>query len=79
MKYQGAELVVTPDAARAIARQAKKRGTGGRGLRTILERALREFRYDLPEIQKGEKKVKKATVTEETILSGARPEIEWTE
>ena len=36
--YEGVELEFTEKALRAIARQAQKRNTGARGLRSIMER-----------------------------------------
>lgn len=45
---EGVELNLTPDALRAVATQAMKRGTGARGLRSILESLLLDLMYDLP-------------------------------
>ena len=42
------ELVFTPDSLDEIAAQAIKRGTGARGLRSILEEVLLNTMYDLP-------------------------------
>lgn len=41
-------LKVTPEAIRDIARQADREGTGARGLLTVLERTLRDFKFELP-------------------------------
>lgn len=45
---EGVDLEVPPEALRAIAARAAARGTGARGLRGILEQALRRPMYDLP-------------------------------
>jgi len=44
----GVELVFTADALREIARQAAEEKTGARGLLTVVERLLREAKYELP-------------------------------
>ena len=45
---EGAELELTPGALLAIARRALARGTGARGLRSVMEELLLEAMYDLP-------------------------------
>jgi ATP-dependent Clp protease ATP-binding subunit ClpX len=47
--YEGVELEFTEDALRAIARQAIERGTGARGLRSVLEVLLRRTMFELPD------------------------------
>jgi ATP-dependent Clp protease ATP-binding subunit ClpX len=42
------ELVFTPEALRAAAREAMKLKTGARGLRTIIERVLLDVMYEIP-------------------------------
>ncbi len=44
----GIESVFTDDALREIAELAAKESTGARGLLTVCERLLREFKYELP-------------------------------
>ena len=44
----GINLVFTKDALTALARSAKKRGTGARALRSMLEKLMRDIMYDLP-------------------------------
>ncbi len=48
-KMEGVELEFTPEALREIARRARERGTGARGLRAVIERAMFELMYALPE------------------------------
>ncbi len=46
--FEDAELVFTPDALNAIADAALIRGTGARGLRSILEETLLDVMFELP-------------------------------
>ena len=46
--YEGVELEFTDAALRAIARQAIARGTGARGLRSVIESVLQKTMFDLP-------------------------------
>jgi endopeptidase Clp ATP-binding regulatory subunit ClpX len=46
--YDGIELTVTREAITQIARLAHKESTGARGLMTVLERTLRDFKFELP-------------------------------
>jgi len=61
-KGYGIELVVEPDAIRRIAERAESERTGARGLMTVLERMLREFKFHLPSTA-----VKKFVLTTEVI------------
>jgi len=63
------ELVFTPDALEATARLAIDRKTGARALRTIVEEALLEVMYDIPE----RTDVSKVVITAETIEHGQPP------
>jgi len=63
------ELVFTPEALDATAQLALERKTGARALRTIVEEALLEVMYDIPE----RTDVKKVVITTETIEHGHRP------
>lgn len=46
--YDGIELEITREAITEIAEQAHKENTGARGLMTVLERVLRDFKFELP-------------------------------
>ncbi|WP_040660462.1 ATP-dependent Clp protease ATP-binding subunit ClpX [Neisseria shayeganii] len=48
---EGVELKVQPSALRSIAKLAMSRKTGARGLRSIVERALLETMYRLPDVK----------------------------
>lgn len=63
------ELELREDALLAVARQAKKRNTGARGLRSILEGTLLDVMYDIP----SEKDVTKVVVDEGVIEGDAEP------
>lgn len=59
------ELEFTPDALKAMAREAKARRSGARGLRAILEETLLDIMYELPSIEGAATcKIEETTVTE---------------
>jgi ATP-dependent Clp protease ATP-binding subunit ClpX len=63
------ELVFTDGALRAAAEVALDRKTGARALRSIVEEALLEVMFDIPE----RTDVRKCIITEETIRQGRAP------
>ena len=65
----GVELEIRPDALRAIARKALERKTGARGLRSIVEHALIDTMFDLPNLDG----VAKVVVDDHIVEEGARP------
>jgi ATP-dependent Clp protease ATP-binding subunit ClpX len=48
MRMNGVDLTITKDGLLAMAREAIKRGTGARGLRSIFERIMLDVMYDVP-------------------------------
>ncbi len=70
-ELDGVELVVKDEALRAIAREAIKRGTGARALRSILEEVMLNVMYEVP----SNPNIKRVVITEETITQGAEPQI----
>jgi ATP-dependent Clp protease ATP-binding subunit ClpX len=68
LAMEGAELEVRPSALRAIARKALIRKTGARGLRSILENALIDTMFDLPNSGNVEK-----VVVDETTIDENKP------
>src|SRR5580693_7487342 len=50
-EMEGAELEFDPSALREIARLAKERDTGARGLRSIVEDIMLDIQYELPDIE----------------------------
>ena len=69
LAMEGAELEIRPAALKAIARKALARKTGARGLRSILEQALINTMFDLPNASN----VEKVVVDESTIEEGKPP------
>lgn len=72
-KMEDVELSFTDEALQAIAKRALDGKIGARGLRSILEEALLETMYLLPD----SKNIKKVIVTEDVILDGKAPLIEY--
>ncbi|WP_129359748.1 MULTISPECIES: ATP-dependent Clp protease ATP-binding subunit ClpX [Micrococcaceae] len=65
------ELEFEDDAIRAIAELAMERGTGARGLRSILEDLLQSVMFDIP----SREDVAQVIITSEVIRNGAEPQI----
>ncbi len=63
------ELDIRDDALIAIAKKALKRKTGARGLRTIMEKALLDIMYDIPDMDD----VKKVVIDRAVIEEGNNP------
>ncbi len=59
------ELEFRDEALHAVARRAKERNTGARGLRSILERVLLDTMYELPSAENLEK-----VVIDESVITG---------
>ena len=72
LKLDDVELVIKDEAIEAIADKAISRNTGARGLRSIVESIMLDVMYDLP----SEKGTKRVTLTKDTILGVAPPEVE---
>ena len=71
--FDGLEIEFTDEAVRKIAELAKERGTGARGLRSIMEEIMQPIMYESPTLR-DEKGVTKITVTEKTVTEKAEPE-----
>ena len=56
-EMENAHLEFTPDSLREIARVAKERDTGARGLRSVVERLMFDIMFELPEQEAGKKYV----------------------
>ena len=69
LKYDEVSLKVDPKAVIAIADEALKRGTGARGLRSIMEHVMTDVMYDIP----SEPDITECRITEDVILKGAKP------
>ncbi len=69
MAMDGVELKFTEDAMDAISSEARKRKTGARALRSIIEEVMLDIMYEVPSLDN----VKKCVVTKEVILEKTRP------
>ncbi len=65
-EMEGVTLEVKPEALRATAIEAKKRKTGARGLRSIIENTLLQAMYEVPD----NPDITKVVIDEETIKTG---------
>jgi ATP-dependent Clp protease ATP-binding subunit ClpX len=68
-RYDKVDLTFSEDALKAVAEQALERGTGARGLRSILETALLPTMYELP----SRSDVAKCVVDADTVHDGVQP------
>ncbi len=68
-RYDKVDLSFTDEALAAMAEQALERGTGARGLRSILESTLLPTMYDLP----SRSDVAKCVVDADTVREGVQP------
>jgi ATP-dependent Clp protease ATP-binding subunit ClpX len=68
-EMEGSELDFTPQALQLIARMAKERDTGARGLRSIVEEVMTDVMFELPDMEQKEKfLVTEAVVRRESNL-----------
>jgi ATP-dependent Clp protease ATP-binding subunit ClpX len=63
------DLTFTDGAVRAIARDAMKKKTGARGLRSIMEKIMLDVMYDIPALTN----VKECVVSEEVVVDRGQP------
>ena len=70
-EYDGVELVFQEAALHAIAREAMKRSTGARALRTIVEEVMMNIMYEIP----SSKDIKKCIITEATVEGKEEPTV----
>lgn len=68
-KMDGIKLEFSLEALHALAREAIDKGTGARGLRSILESVMVEIMYDLP----SQKNIAKCVITEEVVHGTGEP------
>ncbi|MFH0788644.1 MAG: ATP-dependent Clp protease ATP-binding subunit ClpX [Pseudomonadota bacterium] len=68
-EIQGVALKFTDGAIKAVAREALKRKSGARGLRSILEKAMLDIMFEIPSM----KDVRECVVGEEVILQNESP------
>ncbi len=73
LEFDEVELEITDEAIRAIAKKSLERKTGARGLRSIIEKAMMDVMFTVP----SDDNVSKCIVTEDTILNGSAPILEY--
>ena len=71
MEMDGAKLVFEPEALKLIAREAIQRKTGARGLRSILERIMRNVMFEVPSVNG--KTI--CTITKDDVLHNRPPKL----
>jgi len=71
MEMEGVELVFEPGALEAIADLAIQRKTGARGLRSIMEAAMRNTMFEVP----SQTDIRQVIITRETIEQHVDPEL----
>ncbi|MCG3157590.1 MAG: ATP-dependent Clp protease ATP-binding subunit ClpX [bacterium] len=69
LHMDGVTLEFEEEALRAIVQRAVKRGTGARGLRSVMEETMLDVMYKIP----GMPEVKTCTITKECIVEGKPP------
>jgi ATP-dependent Clp protease ATP-binding subunit ClpX len=67
--FENVKLEFTDDALRAVAREAMKRKSGARGLRSILEHIMLDLMYDIP----SRPSTRECVITEESVLQKGPP------
>ncbi len=66
---ENVKLTLTEGALRGIAKEAMKKKTGARGLRSIMEKVMLDVMYEIPTLSN----VKECVLSEEVIISRERP------
>lgn len=74
-EMEGIGVRYTAEALEAVAHQAVERGTGARGLRSIMEKVMLDLMFELP----GEKGVKEVVISEDAVVRGERPLVVYSE
>src|SRR6185436_9819497 len=69
MAMEGVELEFTNDALKELARQAHKKGTGARALRSLLEKLMLDVMFDVP--SNGD--ILAIRITRQTVLGEGKP------
>lgn len=69
LHMDGVTLEFEEEALRAIVQRAVKRGTGARGLRSVMEETMLDVMYKIP----GMPEVKTCTITKECVVEGKPP------
>ena len=68
-ELEGVGLTFDPKAIKAISRKALERGTGARGLRSIIEGIMRDLMFEIP----SRSDVREVVITAECVEKGLPP------
>jgi len=68
-ELEGIGLTFDREAVRAIARKTLERGTGARGIRSILENIMRDVMFEIP----SRSDVREVVITQESVENGVPP------
>jgi ATP-dependent Clp protease ATP-binding subunit ClpX len=68
-EMEGVELKFSEDSLREIAKEALKRKTGARGLRSILEEIMLDVMYDIP----SKRNIRECVISDETVRGKSPP------
>ena len=71
LEYDNVDLVITEDACREMAKIAMQKGSGARGLRSIIEDTMTEAMFVIP----GNSEIEKCIVDADCIREGKMPEL----
>jgi len=71
MEMEGVKLRFNRDALEALAEQAEKKGTGARGLRSLLEELMLEVMYSVPSVDN----VAECTINAAAVNGEAEPQL----
>ena len=71
-ELDGVDLTFEEEALREIVAVTMSKGTGARGLRSVLESFMVDFMFDIPSSDE----VKEITVTREMVLNHKQPKME---
>jgi len=71
LKMEGVDLSFSKEALKAIAKEAMKRKSGARGLRSIMENVMLDIMYEIPDMDG----VKECIIGHDVILHGKAPMI----
>jgi len=70
-EIDGVNLEISEDALYAIAKEALRRGTGARALKSVFEEVMIDIMFDIPDL----KAVDKVIITEDCVTKRERPQI----
>lgn len=68
-EFEGVRLKILPEALRTVVKIAQKRGTGARGLRSVLEKVMVDIMYELPDMVG----VRECIISKENITKDKKP------